>query len=186
MTVPKDTNKNQKRKAYFSAWHKARRERLDPEIRRLKDKQRNAIKQQLIVEMRQNDPEAYKQYRQQQTQRRKKYRKKLQQERPSLYIWRALKHKCGGKGLICTVTPGDLVIPDKCPVLGLPLIFNLGGRRPAPNSVSIDRITPELGYTPGNVQVISQLANVMKNSATPAQLLSFARWALKTYGEHDE
>jgi hypothetical protein len=52
-------------------------------------------------------------------------------------------------------------------------------------SPSLDRIKPELGYVPGNIQVISARANVMKNDATPEELLAFANWVYRTYGRVD-
>ena len=76
---------------------------------------------------------------------------------------------------------GDIVIPDVCPVLGIPLKPVVGA--PADfGSPSLDEIVAGAGYTVGNVQVISRLANTMKSNASPAQLLIFADWIYKTYG----
>ncbi len=69
-------------------------------------------------------------------------------------------------------------IPDVCPVLGISL-YPGTGRGPGHNAPSLDRIVPALGYVPGNVQVISHLANSMKRDASPEQLRLFAEWVLK-------
>lgn len=61
-----------------------------------------------------------------------------------------------------------IVIPDRCPLLGIPL-QQAGGFREA-GSPSLDRIRPELGYVPGNVWAISYRANQIKNDATLAEL----------------
>ena len=53
----------------------------------------------------------------------------------------------------------DVVIPPKCPVLGIPM------SRP-----SIDRIDSARGYTPDNVRVISNRANMLKNNASVEEL----------------
>lgn len=72
-----------------------------------------------------------------------------------------------------TITLDDIVIPKKCPLLGIELQMNKGGA--ADNSPSLDRIDTTLGYVPDNVKVISRLANIMKAHATNEQLLLFAR-----------
>ena len=76
-------------------------------------------------------------------------------------------------GVPFNITHEDLVTPNVCPVLGIP-IFR-GASKPGPNSPSVDRIIPALGYVKGNVRVISYLANTMKQNATPEQLLTFCR-----------
>lgn len=68
------------------------------------------------------------------------------------------------------------VAPAKCPVFGRR--FTERGSGFSPWSPSIDKIDPAKGYVPGNVQVISMLANAMKRNATPAQLRQFAQWVL--------
>jgi hypothetical protein len=47
----------------------------------------------------------------------------------------------------------------------VPLDFSVK-RKAAPNSPTIDRIDPRLGYVPGNVHVVSHRANRIKNNAT--------------------
>lgn len=64
----------------------------------------------------------------------------------------------------------DIVVPDVCPVLGIPLEWGVGRGRMNDHSPSLDRVVPELGYVPGNVVVISWLANRLKNNATLEQL----------------
>ncbi len=60
----------------------------------------------------------------------------------------------------------DLVWPEFCPVLGLKIdYFGMEGGK-QDNSPSFDKIVPELGYTPGNVFIISWRANRIKNNGT--------------------
>ena len=66
--------------------------------------------------------------------------------------------------------------PKVCPVLEIELDWNMNGQQP--NSPSLDRIDPTKGYIPGNVMIMSTLANRMKNNATPEQLKQFCRYHL--------
>lgn len=71
-------------------------------------------------------------------------------------------------GIAFNLTKEDFVIPDVCPVLGIPI--RRGDYGAAYTSPSIDRIVPELGYTKGNVRIISYRANWLKNNATPKEI----------------
>ena len=63
----------------------------------------------------------------------------------------------------------------KCPALGIDLLF--GKDTASPNSPSIDRLIPELGYIKTNVAIISMRANRIKSDAIdPAELRMVADW----------
>lgn len=94
---------------------------------------------------------------------------------------RSAKHRAKKQGIPFDLEKSDLVIPELCPVLGIPLVCNAGKGGAGQNSPSLDKIIPELGYIKGNIQIISNLANTMKHDATPEQLVLFAEWVLKTY-----
>lgn len=67
-----------------------------------------------------------------------------------------------------------VVIPEYCPVLGIPL--KIGGPR-SDQSPSLDRIVPSRGYVPGNIRVISDRANRLKGGRTHADLSRLAATA---------
>jgi hypothetical protein len=68
----------------------------------------------------------------------------------------------------------DIAVPTHCPILGIELMVGKG--RSVDSSPSLDRIVPELGYVKGNVHVISQKANTIKNNATPEELMKVAEY----------
>ena len=81
-------------------------------------------------------------------------------------------------GFNFNLTIEDVVIPEKCPLLEIPLTtdpkdFN------EKNYYTVDRIDSSKGLVKGNIQVISLLANRMKNKATESELMSFASNGLK-------
>lgn len=67
--------------------------------------------------------------------------------------------------------------PTHCPVLGIELNWAYGGKKHMqPNSPSIDKIIPELGYIPGNAQIVSMKYNTMKQDSTPEQRQKVAEY----------
>jgi hypothetical protein len=66
------------------------------------------------------------------------------------------------------------IMTDTCPILGIQLEF--AGSSTRYNSPSLDRLIPELGYVEGNVYIISNKANAIKNNASPEELRKVAQW----------
>ncbi len=60
----------------------------------------------------------------------------------------------------------------QCPVLGLELKW-MGGDK-APNSVTLDRLVPALGYTPANIQILSSKANTAKSNLGVEHIIKLA------------
>lgn len=88
-----------------------------------------------------------------------------------LMLWDA-KKRAKAKGVSFSITADDTLIPEKCPLLGIPLARSAGFR--SASSPSLDRVRPELGYVPGNVWVISYRANMIKNDASLEELKQIA------------
>lgn len=77
------------------------------------------------------------------------------------------------QGIECDLSVDDLVMPERCPLLGIPL--RVGGEDHAP---TIDRLDPSRGYVKGNAWVISRRANQIKSNATLQELAEVVRqWA---------
>ena len=80
------------------------------------------------------------------------------------------KRRAEKLGIECLITYEDVHIPEFCPALGIPLRLHAENGRVADNSPTLDRINSHLGYTPGNVAVISHRANSIKRSASIDEL----------------
>lgn len=106
-------------------------------------------------------------------------RKRSKRKNKEAVLWRSARERSIKHGLSFTIKVEDIVIPATCPILKIPLFVQ--GGKVGPNSPSLDRIIPDSGYIPENIQVISYLANTMKSNATPEQLLNFAKWVLNEY-----
>jgi len=98
---------------------------------------------------------------------------------PKKNLLRWAKSRAIRKELGFDITIDDINIPEFCPILLVPLVNNKGSSKS--NSLTLDRIDPKLGYVKGNVQVISMLANLMKQDATADKLLLFANWIKENY-----
>ena len=59
----------------------------------------------------------------------------------------------------------DILIPDRCPVLGEEFVYG------DPDwTYSIDRLDNSKGYVKGNIIIVSNRANKLKNDATKEEL----------------
>lgn len=86
------------------------------------------------------------------------------------------KKRAADKNLPFNIDLDDIIMPEVCPVFGIKLKNNWGGRCPAPDSPSLDRVIPELGYVKGNVNVVSNKANRLKNSLTVQEIGAIWRY----------
>lgn len=88
------------------------------------------------------------------------------------YLLSSSRQNARKRNLPHTITKTDIFIPEFCPVLKTPFQFN------TPFAPSLDRVDNSKGYIPGNLQVISRKANMMKHNATNEELRLFAEWIL--------
>lgn len=80
-------------------------------------------------------------------------------------LWlNSIRLRAKKKGLPFNITIGDLVFPEICPVLGIPIKARSGSF--SDNSPSLDRTIPALGYVKGNVVIMSYRANRIKCHAS--------------------
>lgn len=103
-------------------------------------------------------------------------------ENREVHLWQRCKTRAKKASWEFTITPQDIVIPERCPLLGIILTNRLGEGKLSTNS-SVDRKNSSIGYTKDNIWVISCLANNMKSNATREQLVQFARSILAHYEE---
>lgn len=82
-------------------------------------------------------------------------------------MYHTAKHRAKKKGLEFSIDLEDIVIPDICPVLGIPL-----DRRDMQHSPSLDRFDSSKGYTKDNICVISFRANSIKQDATFDEIMA--------------
>jgi len=94
-------------------------------------------------------------------------------------IWNA-KRRAKEKDLPFDLEETDLIQVTHCPYLNIPLHYE-GGRPREDCTASLDKIDPSLGYIKGNVEIISDLANRMKNNASVEMLLLFAQNIIKRF-----
>jgi len=100
---------------------------------------------------------------------------------PAVALVKEARKRAKKRGVPCTITVDDIVLPKKCPILKIKLVVGRGKKQHG--SYSLDRIVPELGYVVGNIIVMSDLANTMKNAANKEMLLRFCKNAPKIYGD---
>ena len=111
---------------------------------------------------------------------REKYLKDKRKEFEKHYIRQILhrtKKRAEEKNLEFSLIEEDIIIPQYCKLLEIPLI--IGTKGDYENSPSIDRIDNNKGYSKDNIQIISKKANSMKNSASYEELMTFYKNILR-------
>lgn len=116
---------------------------------------------------RQNNPDKVKQYNNTQSSR-------------ILSQLHQAKRRAAAKGLEFNLTKDDIIIPEVCPVLGIPISRSVDYHNDG--SPSIDRVDSSKGYTKDNIVIISWRANRLKNDATIEEL----KQIVKYMEEHSE
>lgn len=102
------------------------------------------------------------------------YLRKYNETHPKSRMLRSARQRAREKGIEFRLTEEDIVIPEICPVLGIPLTRYSGNR--SGGSPTLDRRDNSLGYVPGNVFVISHRANRLKADSTIEEILAIARY----------
>ena len=97
---------------------------------------------------------------------------KTPQEKASVIrsLIRGSRKRAKKDGIVHTIQEKDITFVDTCPVLGLALVLNRG--RVGPDSFSLDRKDPDVGYIPGNCFIISWAANQAKDRMSREDVLS--------------
>ena len=91
-------------------------------------------------------------------------------ERPEYCLWKAAKRRAKAKGLDFDIEVSDIIIPQFCPLLNIPITVQVGHKCRHPGAPSLDRIKNHLGYVKGNILVVSWRANFLKSDATIEEL----------------
>lgn len=92
---------------------------------------------------------------------------------PERYLLTSAKRRAKLFNRVFDLKEEDIVIPDCCPILGIPLVIDGGVVKQ--HSPTLDRIDNSKGYIKGNIQVISMRANTMKGDRTMEALTEYIK-----------
>lgn len=98
-----------------------------------------------------------------------------QRRNPCAIKFARLKWRADKAGIPFDLDIDDVEWNEVCPILNIPLNYDVSRGGIFDDTPTFDKIYPEKGYVKGNVRIISDLANRMKSSATPEQLERFSR-----------
>jgi hypothetical protein len=119
--------------------------------------------------------------RERRTERWRIAQRKAKRRNPIRYMLYHAKRRAEQYGLPFDLDTTDLVIPERCPVLGHTFEWGEGKRGWRNNwAPSIDRIKPELGYVRGNVQIISNRVNILKSNGSVAEFEAIIEYMKRT------
>jgi len=160
--------KQSKLKEYNQAYYRANRDKLNIQNRAYWAANKEKLNEQSRARRAAN-PERFKE-------RERIYREKNREMR-LLYGVRCNARRRGIEFSLCRE---DIVIPNKCPVLGIDLDWSAGAF--SPPYPTIDRINNAKGYIRGNVAIISWQANRLKGDASIEDLEAILVYMRKYQG----
>lgn len=105
--------------------------------------------------------------------RNREYHRQWKRENAASTLFYGAKQRAAKSGLAFDLELSDIVIPERCPWLGVEIVAGSGGGA----SPSLDRIDNSKGYVKGNVEVICWRANNLKSNATLEELVSMGQRA---------
>ena len=147
------------RNAYMRKWKRNNKDKVNAINRRVKAKNPELyrdINRRSIAKQRAANPTKYN-----------LQRWSIRANHPERYLLEHARQRALKLGVEFDLELADIVIPEVCPVLGLKLEWSFGQRASANKaSPSLDRMDPLKGYVKGNVFVISNRANHLKNNGT--------------------
>ena len=112
--------------------------------------------------------------------------KKYKSLDPRIKLLNAARSRAKRDDLPFGIIIDDIEIPKYCPVLGIKLTDGTGsGSKNAGKNLtspSLDKMNPSKGYVPGNICVISKLANTLKGSASEAEIRAIIAY-MSEWGE---
>lgn len=130
-------------------------------------KRRRAEKAEEIAEWQKN-------YRRENKATLKKKKRKYYVDNHNRRLFQSAKERAAKRGLAFEITLEDIVIPEKCPIFGIPLCKGEGAMHDG--SPTLDRIDNTRGYTKDNIHVISWKANKLKGDGTSHDLMVLAQY----------
>lgn len=99
------------------------------------------------------------------------YQRASRARNPRQHMVYAARQRARRDGLPCDIAVGDIAWATHCPVRGVELIYTeMPKASSRGNIATLDRKVNSLGYTKGNVFVISHRANRLKQDATADEL----------------
>lgn len=162
-----------KKKAYDAARYLANKEVVKERerVRRISmsEEEKQWVRERTVLH-RMRNPYRYQEY---EKKRAKSPTRAYQKRDPRLRLLNSAKLRAKKYGLPFWLSKEDIIIPERCPILGIELSFGKG--MPMAYSPSLDQLIPGRGYVKGNVWVISHRANTLKSNATSAELLCVAK-----------
>ena len=144
-------NKSAKGKAAMKHWYDIRKD--TDEFKEFRNERQANYREQLPEEVKEA-------YRTKGAEKQAAHRK----ANPIKFMYSDAKKRAKAKNIEFSIVIEDIIIPEYCPVLGIPLY--VAGRKRTDNSPSLDRIDNTRGYSKDNICVISFRANALKNDGS--------------------